>query len=110
MKETPTRPRWLKVTIGVLSAWASFILTLAILMVLIFIIQSIIDIEIEGTPALLLLILALFICGYTSYIATKWQNLYFSKKSRRINYIYLVFLILLVFLTLPVSLSYVTVN
>ena len=107
MTEKPNRPNWLKILIGVFIAWTSFLITMAIFLLIVWIIQiKILDIEISGTPALIILLAELIISFYTSYRLTKWQNRYMDKKSLRFNYIVLIVLIILSFIFIPAPMTY----
>jgi hypothetical protein len=102
------RPKWLKFLLGIFSAWTSFLLTIALIFTIVFIFQEkIFDVEISGTPALILFIIALIISVFFAYRITKWQDKYLNKKSLRLNYIILVILILLSFLIIPLPMTYV---
>lgn len=101
------RPKWLKIALGVLSAWTLFIVTITILLISVWIIQiEILNIKIYGTPALIILIGELMTSAFFSYRLTKWQNRYFENKSLTTNYVFLAIMLLLSILLLAVSFAY----
>ena len=107
MTEKIIRPNWLKILIGVFTAWTTFLITMAIFLIVVWIIQiKILNIEISGTPALIILLAELIMSIYLSYRLTKWQNRYMDKKSLRFNYFTLIILIILSFIFIPSSMTY----
>ncbi len=102
------RPKWIKVLIGILSAWVSFTLSVIVLLAIILIFQKLLsDLEIEGTIASIFLIAIFIISAFVSFRITKWQNKYLDKKSLKTNYNILVILILLAVLTIPAPIVYI---
>ncbi len=107
MTEKIIRPNWLKILIGVFTTWTMFLITMAIFLIVVWIIQiKILDIEISGIPALIILLAELIVSIYISYRLTKWQNSYMDKKSLRFNYIILIILIILSFIFIPAPMTY----
>ena len=102
-----SRPQWLKVLLGIFCAWTTFILTFIVLLTALWIIQvKLLDIEIEGTPAVIILIVQAGIGGLVAYRTAKWQNKFLGKKPLSTSYIVLTLLILLSVLTIPAPITY----
>ena len=101
------RPKWLKIIIGIFSAWLTFMLSMIVLFIIILVIEKLVyEAEIEGTLAVILIIVFFIISVYVAFRITKWQNKYLDKKSLIINYVILVFMIILSGLLLPVPMTY----
>lgn len=101
------RPKWLRIILGLLSAWISFFVLLNVFFILAWLIQiKILDILISGTPAMIILIIELIASLFFSYRITKWQNRYLENKSLKTNYITVTILILLSILLVPASINY----
>ena len=108
-EEIIIRPKWLKIIIGVFSAWLTFMLSMLNLFIIILGIQKLgFEAEIEGTLAIVLIIVFSIISVYVAFRITKWQNNYLDKKSLVVNYVTLVFMIILTVLLLPVPMTYIT--
>lgn len=108
MTEKTIRPKWLKVLTGLFIVWTSLLTALTLFLIIVWIVQvRIFDIEISGSPALIILITELIISIYFSIRLTKWLNRYLDTKTLRFNYILLIVLILIVFsfiiLTTPMT-------
>jgi len=102
-----SRPQWLKVLLGIFCAWIAFILILIVLLTALWIIQvKLLDIEIEGTPAAIILIVQAGIGGLVAYRTAKWQNKFLDNKPLSTSYIVLTLLILLSVLTIPAPMTY----
>ena len=102
-----SRPKWLKILLGIFCVWTVFMLLFIILLTALWIIQvKILDIEIEGAPAVIILIFQVGISGFAAYRVTKWQNKYLDKKPLSVSYIVLIILILLLVLTIPSPMTY----
>ena len=101
------RPQWLKVLLVIFCAWVAFMLTLIILVTALWIIQvKLLDIEIEGTPAVVILIVQAGIGGLVAYRIVKWQNRFLDNKPLSASYIVLALLVLLSVLTIPSPMTY----
>jgi hypothetical protein len=107
MTEKSIRPKWLRILIGVFTAWISFMISIVTFLIIAWVIQvKTFDIELSGTPAWIIVLAELIISIFISYRITKWQNSYLDKKSLRFNYILLMILIILIFTTLPAPMIY----
>ena len=89
------RPQWLKVLLGFLIAWTVFMISVTLIFIFTWILQyKIFYIELEGTRALILIIITLIISIYLAYQITKLLNKYLESKSLNFNYIALIILII----------------
>jgi hypothetical protein len=107
MAEELIRPKWLRILLGIFTAWISFMISLATFLVIVLIIQvEIFDLELSGTPALIIVLAELIISIFISSRITRWQNNFLDKKSLRFNYILLMILIILTFIAMPAPFIY----
>lgn len=101
------RPKWLRFLLGLLSAWTSFVLTIVLIFVIVWIFQvKIFDSEISALPASILLVIAMVTSIYIAFRITRWQSNYMNNKSLKLNYITLIILLLLAFLFIPIPFTY----
>ncbi len=101
------RPQWLKILIGSLSAWVCFIIMMFSSLLVIQLFQvTFRNFEIEGTLAIVLLIIMGIIAIFISYKLTKWQNRLLDKKTLSFSYIVLAILIVLTLVLIPAPFYY----
>ncbi|MCD4772183.1 MAG: hypothetical protein K8R41_02220 [Bacteroidales bacterium] len=102
------RPRWLKILIGILSAWVAFILSMIVLLAITLMIQNFLnDIVIEDTSAIILLLLGTSISAYVVFRFTKWQTKFLDKRDAKTFYVVLTILIIITIMTLPIPMTYI---
>lgn len=102
------RPRWLKILIGILSSWVTFILSMIVLLAITWMTQRLLNnIVIEGIPAIILLLLGAAISAYLAFRFTKWQKKLLDKRDLKTSYVVLTVLIIITILTLPALMTYV---
>jgi hypothetical protein len=97
MKSLP--PEWLRAANATLTAWISFITTLAVLFVVIWLFPS--SHGLAGTAAILLLVLMLGVGVLTAAVATRWQVRRMKFSSTRAHLWLFVALLVMACLTLP---------
>ena len=101
------RPKWIKILIGILSAWVTFMLSITVMLFIILVFQMLFSSkELEGTAAIILMFIIFVISVYFAYRITKWQNKFLDKKTLKINYIVMAILILISIFLIPVPFSY----
>ena len=97
----------MKNLISALSAWVSFLISISVIFLLVNVFQNMFGgIEIEGLLAIVLLIIGILISIYTAYRITKWQHVFLDQKSRTLNVIVMVILILISASIIPVPMMY----
>lgn len=102
------RPSWLKILVGILSAWVTFILSMIALLAITLMTQKLLnDIVIEGTPAIILLLFGAAISAYVAFRFTNWQKKLLNKRDLKTSYVVLTVLIIITILTLPIPMTYV---
>ncbi|MFN4896895.1 MAG: hypothetical protein ACK5GN_15275 [Pseudomonadota bacterium] len=92
-------PEWLRAANATLTAWTSFITTLAVFLVVIWLFPS--SHGLAGTPALLLLVLMLSAGVLIAAVATRWQIRRMKLSSMRPHLWLFLALVVVACLTLP---------
>lgn len=101
MNNIKPTPKWLKILISILFAWSTFMVTFALVLVIAFIPQNIIGFEIEGTDAIILLVITLALAIFAIIKVNKWQKAFLEKKSLLANILAFIIILLISMIFAP---------
>lgn len=103
-----TRPKWLRGSLAVLTAWWTFLISVIIMLALTL---SAVDAILPGDglpvwPGVILAILSLITAGFVVVKTIRIQDRLLGRWSRRTNYIIFVLLLVLTLLLMPMPFTY----